>query len=322
MKNSFVTLGLACALTLGVAPAVAQSTTHAKPRPSLTTALTGAAKEAFVSAGLLLNNSDYAGALAKYQQAYDLSKDPRLLFNMAICARSLKAYARMQGFLIRYQHEAGSDMPATEKRQVDAALNAIQDLVGTIRLAVNEAGANVTLDGKPVGTTPLDQALIADLGTHALHIDKTGFEPFERELTVQGGNETTLEVTLKAIKHVAQLTVIADGDATVAVDSEIPARGRIDAQLAPGAHEVQVTERGKITYRTQIELRDGETRTLQVTLESEKHRAAIWPWIVGGALVAAGAAVGGYFLFRPQETTTVAPTGPLGSVTLTSWRTR
>jgi hypothetical protein len=213
-------------------------------------------------------------------------------------------------------------MSATEKRQVDAALNAIQDLVGTIRLAVNEADANVTVDGQPVGTTPLDHALVADLGSHSLHIDKTGFEPFERELTVQGGNETPLEVTLKAVKHVAQLTVIADGDATLVVDSEIPAKGRIDAQLAPGAHEVEVTERGKVTYRTQVELRDGETRTLQVTLEAEKHRAAIWPWIVGGAVVAAGAAVGGYFLFRPQETTTVAPTGPLGSVTLSSWRTR
>jgi len=322
MKNSFVTLGFVCALTLGVAPAAAQSTTQAKPRPSLTAALTGAAKEAFVSAGVLLNNSDHAGALEKYQQAYDLSKDPRLLFNMAICARGLKAYARMQRLLVRYEHEAGSDMPAAERRQLDAALNAIQDLVGTIRLVVNEAGANVTLDGQPVGSTPLDQALVADLGSHTLHIDKTGFEPLERQLTVQGGTETPLEVMLKAVKHVAQLTVIADGDATVVVDSEIPAKGRIDAQLAPGVHEVQVTERGKITYRTQIELQDGETRTMQVTLEGEKHRAAIWPWIVGGAAVAAGAAVGGYFLFRPQETTTGAPTGPLGSLTLSSWRTR
>ena len=42
------------------------------------------------------------GAYAKFGQAYDLSKDPRLLFNMAICMRNQHDYARMQGLLVRY----------------------------------------------------------------------------------------------------------------------------------------------------------------------------------------------------------------------------
>ena len=47
------------------------------------------------------------------------------------------------------------------------------------------------------------------------------------------------------------------------------------------------TAPGKLAYRTQIELRDGETRSLPITLRDEPH-AALWPWIVGGAAFLAG----------------------------------
>lgn len=280
MKNLLCRAGIVLALMLGVAPVQAQTAAHSK-RPSLAQSLTGAAKDAFTSAGLLLNNDDYAGALEKYQQAYELSKEPRLLLNMAICARSLKAYARMQSLLLRYEREAGASMSEPEKQQADAALAAIRNLVGTLRVTVSESGATVTLDGQAVGTTPLEAPLVVDLGSHAFHVEKPGFTPFEQNLTIDGGNETPVTVTLKAIRHVAQLVVVADDGATVAVDGEIPAKGRFDAQITPGVHEVRVTESGKNAFRSEVDSRDGETRTLQVTLEDVKHSSPVWPWIVG-----------------------------------------
>ena len=39
-------------------------------------------------------------------------------------------------------------------------------------------------------------------------------------------------------------------------------------------------------------------------------------WIVGGALLAAGASVGGYFLFKPQTTPPVQGTIAPGTVSL------
>jgi len=38
----------------------------------------------------------------------------------------------------------------------------------------------------------------------------------------------------------------------------------------------------------------------------------VWPWVVGGVVVAAGAAVGGYFLFRPHDQTSPVPNGTFG----------
>jgi hypothetical protein len=113
--------------------------------------------------------------------------------------------------------------------------------------------------------------------------------------------------------------VTSDEEATVIVDSAVVGQGRFEGRLAPGAHEVRVTESGKTPYQSKVELRDGEMRTMQVTLESERQ-GPIWPWVVGGAVVAAGAAVGGYFVFRPQDRTEPVPPGTLGSVQFQAWR--
>jgi hypothetical protein len=289
--------------------------------PSLSDSLTGAAKEAFVSAEILLHNDDFAGALTKYEQAYGASKDPRLLFNMAICARSLKQYARMQSLLTRYEREGGETISSDDRANVERALAAIHNLTGALRLSAAEPGATITIDGQPSGMTPLHESITLDLGHHKVAVAKDGFEPFEQVVTVQGGEVVALNVALVAVQHTAQLVVSADAEATIVVDGVTVAKGQFHGRLTTGLHAVQVAAPGRLTYKSQIELLDGETRTVDVTLQEEKHGAPVWPWAVGVAIVglAAGLTVGGYFLFRSPEETQAQFQGSLGSVRLTSW---
>ena len=69
-----------------------------------------------------------------------------------------------------------------------------------------------------------------------------------------------------------------------------------------------------------MDLRDDETRSLDVTLENESHGGRVWPWIAGGAVVAIGAAVGGYFLLKPGDQTTPVPAGKSGTFQLSVFR--
>ena len=128
-----------------------------------------------------------------------------------------------------------------------------------------------------------------------------------------------MNVALVVQRHVGRLVISADDKAIVAVDGRVSEKGRFDEELEAGAHDVRVTEPGKIAYRSGVELRDGETRTVEVTLENEKHGALVWPWIVGGAAVVAGAAVGGYFLFKSQPAAAATPPDQLGSLQLSAW---
>ncbi|MGA3122706.1 MAG: PEGA domain-containing protein [Polyangiaceae bacterium] len=312
MNRSAVALGLVCVMTAprsvfaqsASGPAESTSSHAESPSPALaplSESLTGAAKTAFASAQVLLHNGDLAGAFAKLRQAYDESKDPRLLFNMAICARDLHDYARMRTLLVRYQREGQAVMLADEPEQVEAALNAIRDLVGAVHLVVSEAGATVALDGETIGTTPLDDAIILNLGKHELTVAKRGFERTQETVDTAGGSVTTLTVTLRAQAEAppAHLVVASDDNATVVIDGKNAARGRFDRALRPGVHEVSVTAPGRVAYKAQVDLRDGETRSVQVTLEPEKHAEAWWAWVTGGVAVVAGLAVGGYFLLKP-----------------------
>lgn len=239
------------ALLTGIAPAAfAQSGTQGSEQ-SLAETLQGPASDAYGSARVLLNNKDYAGALAKYRQAYELSHDARLLFDMAICNRSLRAYARMQSLLQQYEREAGAGISQQDRVQVDDALAAIQNLVGTVTLTVSEPDATVTLDGEPVGTTPLGQRIVIDLGTHKIGVTKPGFVALERAVDVGGGSQTELSLTLAPVILEAHLLVTSDSDATVSIDGQVVGKGRFDGPLAPGIHGVGVTEVDRLPYGAQ-----------------------------------------------------------------------
>jgi hypothetical protein len=286
---------------------------HRDTQPSLAQSLKGEAKEAYSSAELLMNNGDFSGAVSKYQQAYDLSKDARLLFDMAVAEKSLHAYARMEKHLEQYLREAGSTATAEDKAAVDTALGAIKNLVGSVTLDVAPAGATVSIDGQAAGKAPLDGPLMLDLGTHTLLVEADDFEPSTQTFEVQGGATRSLHISLVERAHGGHLIVTSDAEANVVIDGQTIAKGRFDGALSTGAHDVRVTAPGRLPYQASVELHDGETRTLDVTLRAEPHVGApLWPWIAGGAVVVAGAAVGGYFLFKPHDTTTPVPDGTFG----------
>jgi hypothetical protein len=317
MKRSALSLLLFTSFSLPPS-ALAQSAPipAAKWGAPLTETLSGPAKTDFAAAQVLIHNGDLAGAYVKLGQAYDLSSDPRLLLNMALCARDMHDYARMQTLLVQYEREGKARMPADEKVQVDRALTAIRELVGAVRLTVSEAGATVAVDGETVGTTPLDDRLTLNLAKHKITVSKPGFQPAERFVDVAGGSETPLAITLltQPETHSAHLIVASEDGATVVIDGQEVARGRFDGPLAAAVHEVRVTELGKVPYKAHVELHDGETRAMDVSLVDETHGGAIWPWIVGGAAVAAGAAVGGYFLFKSPDKQQAGFTGAYATV--------
>ncbi len=303
---------LGAALLCIATPALAQT---GGPLTPLTQSLQGDAKAAYDSGELLVQNGDFKGALAKLKQAYTASQDARLLYEMAICQKELRHYAAMQSLLDQYLRDAEGSIPEATRSAVDEALAAIKNLVASVTVNSLEPDATVLLDGEVVGTTPLAAPLVVDLGKHTVAAKKAGFETNEQTVDALGGSAVSLTLVLIAQAHVAQLAVSSDANATVKIDSRPVGVGHFEGQLVPGLHQVQLTEHGKEPYRATIELHDGESRTLQVTLEDQKHAQTLWPWLVGGAAVVAGAAVGSYFLFKTHDET-VAPEGKLGTVYL------
>jgi hypothetical protein len=306
-----------CGASIVLCSVLAASPSRAdKPRrheapPALAQSLTGESKEAYLSGELLFTNGDFNGAVAKFQQAYDLSKDPRLLFDMAVAEKGLHAYARMERHLEQYSRETGPNAAPEDKAAVDAALAAIRNLVGSLTVDVTPPGATVTVDGQPAGTAPLEGPLLLDLGAHVLVVQKADFDPITKAVDIKGGTSSSLSIVLVQKVHTAHLVVSSEAGATIVIDGQAASGERFDGPVTPGSHDVRVSAPGRLAYRVSIDLRDGETRMLDVSLHPEAH-APVWPWIVGGAVLAAGAAVGGYFLFKPHDETSPVPDGSFG----------
>jgi hypothetical protein len=186
----------------------------------------------------------------------------------------------------------------------------------------------VSVDGNVLTDKVDGTALNVDPGAREFTFEVAGQPPAKRTFVIREGEKERAEKVIlgdaastegaPAVRHIAKLVVSTEAAATIAVDGTTVATGRFDGQLAPGPHAVDVTEPGKIAYSTQVDLHDGEARTLDVTLASEK-KAPLWPWLVAGGAVVVGAAVGGYFLFKPQETQHAPLTGTLGTVRFTAW---
>lgn len=313
-ERALVRVPLVAVVLATSAPAWAQAT--ARP---LSETLHGEARDDYSSAKILFANSDFAGALTKYRQAYEHSKDARLLYDMAICEKNLHRYARMEADLRQYEKEEGASLTPDDKQTVDEVLAAVKNMVGAVNLTAGEPDAAVQVDGDFAGTTPLALPLVLDLGAHTIRVTKEGFAPAEKTVEIEGGSALALPVTLTPLRHAAHLVITTDAEATVSIDGQVVGKGHFDGHPAPGSHDVAITETGMRSHDAEIDLRDGETRTLEITLDRERH-TLLWPWIAGGAAVVAGAAVGGYFLFKPSDSVTPIPAGKYASVTFSSWR--
>ncbi len=90
---------------------------------------------------------------------------------------------RLTGFK---QYEQTVKVEAGKTITVTADLKA----VGRLRILSTPVGATVTINGLPVGKTPLDTEV--EVGETVLRIDMPGFTPFEQTMTIEGGKTSTI----------------------------------------------------------------------------------------------------------------------------------
>ncbi|GAC1550059.1 MAG: hypothetical protein NVS3B10_13150 [Polyangiales bacterium] len=266
--------------------------------PPLSETLTGAAKGDYESGKLLYTDGDYAGALVKFSSAYDASKDPRLLYNMASSEKSLRHYAKALGLLRKYVTDGGSVLTDQDKKEADELIKVMDPFTAKLQINVDEPGADITLDDDAIGKSPV-QPVVVDIGTRKLRVHKDEFEDFSKELPVGGAAQVAVDVKLVKIIHEGRLVVKASNDATIAIDDKVVGTGQWAGALPSGGHTLKVTAPKMRVYQTEVLIQDKQSRDVAVTLEAEPSKGLpAWVWIGGGVLLAGGLATGGYFLFK------------------------
>jgi hypothetical protein len=284
--------------------------------------LSGQAKVDYDAARTLYVDGDAASALVKFQSAYDLSHEPRLLWNLAACQKQLRHYATLEGLLKRFLSEGRNTITDQERNEANGLLETIAPFLADANIEVNQVGAEVTVDDASVGRTPLAGLVRVDLGTRKIRVEKAGFVPYQETLKVTGGGAFTLNVVLRKEVHQGQLRVYADSGAHIRIDGQDKGYGVFSGTLPSGSHLIEVSATGKLPYRSEVEISDNHTNTLRALLEQRPPAQSAfdttWLWATGGVLLAAALGVASYYEFGPSHQTPSPLTGTLspGSVQL------
>jgi hypothetical protein len=280
-----------------------------QPLP-LSDALTGAAKDDYESARLLLEDGDAAAALHKFRSAYQTAKDPRLLWNMAVCEKQQRHYAKMLPLIEQYLADGGALVTERERTEANAVVETLKPFVGTVEVQVNEPQASISVDGETLGVSPLPPVRL-DLGPRRIAVAKEGYVEWTSTRDVPGGGSTVVSVELAPIRHVGTLRIVTDVAGDIRIDGKPSGRGRWEGELPSGTHNVEVMAPGMQNYQGDAAVLDNQTNTLRIALRpvsSEEHKSGVpWLWIGGGTALATGLAIGAYFLFRPSDPGKSAP---------------
>jgi len=260
------------------------------------------AKVHYEAGSRLYSQGRYEEAIRQLQQAYDLSGEATLLYNIA---KSHEKLGRFDDAIRQYQEYvtlspslAPADRAEVE-RTIQDLLRRKQELLPELVIRSTPPGADIFFDDKTTlkGQTP--NKFRVDPGPHKIYLEKKGFEPLEREFVMPTGKPLVLEFALKAEEEYGNVQIVANVvGARIFIDgknvgitpySEMPS-------LKIGFHQVILEKEGYRRWEQRVEV--NKVRTTLVTadlvlLERPSSAPAVLGWtslVLGGLLVGGGVA--------------------------------
>jgi hypothetical protein len=265
----------------------------------LSEVLTGPARVAYESGRLLLEAEDSATAHAKFKEAYELSKSPRLLWNMAACSKLQRRYAMAVEELERFISDGAGQITAEQEGRARELLETLRAVVAPVTVRVSPSTAKLFVDGEPRATVAGDHRFLADVGRHEFRAELEAHAVARRSLDINETKALLIDLTLAPIVPDATLMVATLADAAVELDGQAFSIGSREAVVAPGAHQVRVLARDYLPWSGDVSVGVGEHKSITARLEPEPKPN--W-WLIGTGAVLTVAALGvtSYYLFKPE----------------------
>lgn len=191
---------LIVALALAVLPATVLAQTPPPPAPAPAPAATlaeppgyrAAIDEAIAEYGA----ARYPEARALFMRAHTLQPSARTLRGLGMTEFELRNYVEATRYL---QQALSSTVRALEgelRTATQALLTRAQGFVGRYALSLTPPELTLKVDSAPAPREP-DGTLMLGIGDHALQAEAQGYVPVSHTLRVNGGENTTLNITLE-----------------------------------------------------------------------------------------------------------------------------
>ena len=195
----------------------------------------------------------YRPAIHQFELAAELVPSADLWFNIARAHEELGEHEPAIEHYRRYLRDRVDppDKAQVERRiasleqQLEAARRAASErpTTGTLRVTANVEGAEVHLDDRAIGQTPLTAPVSLAPGRHRLRLERDGYVPFRSEVRVETGLVTAAYADLlpatryRAIRGRRVATWIAGGLAVAGVGAAIGLWGHARGLASDGNYD-------------------------------------------------------------------------------------
>ena len=134
--------------------------------------------------------SDYRAALIEFNRAYALVPNPDVLYNLGETQYELHDYAGALIAFERYLAETNDANP--HHKEVARQIDVLCKLVGHVTIATTPAGADVEIDDRLVGKTPIDAPILVSAGRRKVAASLAGRAPIVEYVDVPAGDVRAL----------------------------------------------------------------------------------------------------------------------------------
>jgi hypothetical protein len=161
----------------------------------------------------LYQDHAFAEALEKFDQAYAVFPSPKLLYNIGQASRELGRPADAVDAFEKFLAQAPDASPEliAEAKQSVAELS---PKLGKLFINCNVSGAEISVDGKNMGKTPLVDSIRVSPGNHQVTATHPTAMPVVQTVLVAAGAMQTLAIRLRSLAESPAVGQVADTTAT------------------------------------------------------------------------------------------------------------
>lgn len=138
-----------------------------------------------------------------------------------------------------------------------------------LQVASIPVGANVTVNGRYRGQSPITLALSPDID-YEIRLSKAGYGSVSRQVRLAAAASREITVDMTARTGTVNVNVLPD-DATIFVDGQPRGRGSATFELSAAPHRVEVRKEGFQTFSRDVTPRPGYPQAIDVRLLSDEE---------------------------------------------------
>ncbi len=313
---------LALLLLAALASAPPASAQRGKPKPAPATApepdpssdKKEEAKARFERGMTLFDRKLWDAALAEFLESRAAYPTRANTQNAAIALKNLNRFDEALDMFDALVREF-PNLTDKDRQLIEKEMDELRALVGSIEVKTSVDGAQVTIDGRDRGATPLAPIRVA-AGSHVVRVYREGFAPFEKRIDVAGRAAAVVEPRLEGLAQSGRLSVTesSGAEADVVVDGIVIGRTPWQGLVAVGDHVVYLRGTGDLgTQPANATVRINQVTPIVLALEKLDSSLRIEPTPSGASVAIDGVGVGSGLwdgrLRRGRHTVEVAQQG-------------